>query len=235
MSHHLLEIQRLDVSVDQSRHRRVHLDERAALDQALADQQARQQVVDQVAAGRVEVATRQRRLEDEAQMAADRAEKGEGRLYGGEVTGLKDLEALQHEIAGLRERQAGLEDQVLEAMEEADELSRRITILESDRAGADERVAALTAEIARQEAEIDTEVDKLQDRRAELADGVDAALLAEYERLRPAFGAATAVTFEGGACVGCPSSMPAMEVDRLRHLDGDEPASCGECGRIVLR
>ena len=62
-----------------------------------------------------------------------------------------------------------------------------------------------------------------QDRRAELADGVDAALLAEYERLRPAFGAATAVTFEGGACVGCPSSMPAMEVDRLRHLDGDEP------------
>ena len=235
MSHHLLEIQRLDVSVDQSRHRRVHLDERAALDQALADQQARQQVVDQVAAGRVEVATRQRRLEDEAQMAADRAEKGEGRLYGGEVTGLKDLEALQHEIAGLRERQAGLEDQVLEAMEEADELSRRISTLEADRAGADERVTGLRAEITRQEAEIDTEIETLQSRRAELVGEVDPDLLGEYERLRPAFGAATAVTFEGGACVGCPSSMPAMEVDRLRHLDGDEPASCGECGRIVLR
>ena len=24
-------------------------------------------------------------------------------------------------------------------------------------------------------------------------------------------------------------------VDRLKHLDGTDPASCSECGRIVLR
>jgi hypothetical protein len=29
--------------------------------------------------------------------------------------------------------------------------------------------------------------------------------------------------------------MPAMEVDRIKHLDGDVPADCQECGRIVLR
>jgi len=26
-----------------------------------------------------------------------------------------------------------------------------------------------------------------------------------------------------------------MEVDRIKHLDGDAPADCQECGRIVLR
>ena len=48
-------------------------------------------------------------------------------------------------------------------------------------------------------------------------------------------GAATVVRFDGAGCSGCPSAMPAMEVDRLKHLDGTDPADCEECGRIVLR
>lgn len=235
MNDDLLDIQRLDVAVDQLRHRRAHLDERAALDAALADQRAQQAQIDELAAARVEVATRQRRLEDEAQIVAAKADTDEARLYGGDITGLKDLEALQHEIASLRERQSGFEDQALEAMEEAEDLAGRIATLEAARAGADATVAALEAEIGRLEAEIDAEMSDLTAQREGFVGQVDAALLDEYERLRPAFGAATAVTFDGAKCVGCPSTMPAMEVDRLKHLDGNEPASCSECGRIVLR
>jgi len=29
--------------------------------------------------------------------------------------------------------------------------------------------------------------------------------------------------------------MPAVEVDRIKHLDGSDPADCEECGRVVLR
>ena len=235
MSTDLLEIQRLDVAVDQLRHRRVHLEQRTELDAALDDQRTQQAAIDDVGLARVDVARRQRALEDEAQTVSDKADTDESRLYGGEVSGLKDLEALQHEIATLRERQSGLEDQALEAMEEAEELADRVTALEAARAGADAQVAALTAEIAELEAEIDAEISDLEAQRAAAVGGVDGALVAEYERLRPAFGAATAVTFDGSNCVGCPSAMPAMEVDRLKHLDGADPTSCSECGRIVLR
>lgn len=235
MTNALLDIQRLDVAVDQLHHRRAHLEQRAALDTALADQKTQQDRIDEVAAARVEVANRQRRLEDEAQIVSGRADADEAKLYGGEVTGLKDLEALQHEIATLRERQSGFEDQAIEAMEEAEELATRIGELEAARESADQAVSALEAEIGVIEAEIDAEIESLIAERADTVGEVDAALLAEYERLRPAFGAATIVQFDGSKCVGCPSTMPAMEVDRLKFLDGTDPTLCGECGRIVLR
>lgn len=235
MSDDLLEIQRLDITVDQLRHRRTSLAERRALEDARADQREQQAAIDHIAAERLEVTGRQRRLEDEAQILAERVATDEGRLYGGEVSALKDLEALQHEIAGLRQRQEEMEDQALEAMEVAERLAGEIARLETARADADDRVDALTAEIARLEVEIDDEITSVAGRRNGLAAGIDAALLDEYERLRPAFGVATAVRFDGSSCVGCPSEMPAMEVDRLRHLEGDAPGSCHECGRIVLR
>jgi predicted nucleic acid-binding Zn-ribbon protein len=235
MTDALLDIQHLDVSADQLRHRRDNLPARATLEQALADQRAQQDRIDEVAMARVDVANRQRRLENEAQIVSDRADADEAKLYSGEVKGLKDLEALQHEITTLRDRQRGFEDETLEAMEEAEVLAARIAELEAARQSADERVSVLRAEIEALEAEIDDELARVAADRSSKVGEVDGALLAEYERLRPAFGAATAVMFDGSRCVGCPSTMPAMEVDRLKHLDGTDPAACSECGRIVLR
>ncbi|MEM9467043.1 MAG: hypothetical protein AAGA90_16850 [Actinomycetota bacterium] len=235
MSDALLDLQRLDTTTQQLTHRRSHLDQRQALLEAQAEQARQQTEIDAVAAARVEVATRQRRFEDEAQIVSDKADADDARLYGGEVTAIKDLEALQSEIAGLRARQSDFEDQVLEAMEEAEDLAARITALEAARAEVDGVIAGLEAEIAEAEAEIDAELAQVATERDGVAGGVDGALIAEYERRRPAFGAATVVRFDGSGCSGCPSAMPAMEVDRIKHLDGTDPADCEECGRIVLR
>ncbi len=235
MTNALLDIQRLDVAADQLRHRRSNLEQRAALEQALADQRVEQNRIDEVAASRVDVTSRQRRLEGEAQIISSKADADEAKLYGGEVTGLRDLEALQHEIATLRERQSGFEDQVLEAMEKSEELSTLLAELGAASESTGQRVSVLEAEIGVVEAEIETELEQLATDRALKVAEIDDALLAEYERLRPAFGAATVVLFDRSKCLGCPSIMPAMEVDRLKHLDGTDPASCNECGRIVLR
>lgn len=235
MSDALLDLQLLDTTSEQLAHRRIHLEQRQALIDA-QDEQRRQQVeIDSVAAARVEVSSRQRRLENEAQIVSDKADADDARLYSGEVTAIKDLEALQSEIAGLRARQGDFEDRVLEAMEEAEQLAERIQTLETARSGIDETIAHLEAEIAAAENEIDGELGQVERQRATLAAEIEAGLVAEYERLRPAFGAATVVRFDGGGCSGCPSAMPAVEVDRIKHLDGSGPADCQECGRIVLR
>ena len=235
MSDALLDLQRLDTTSEQLVHRRANLAQRQALSDAVSEQERQQREIDVVAAARAEVATRQRRLEVEAQSISAKADTDDARLYSGEVTAIKDLEALQHEIAGLRARQGEFEDQALEAMMEAEELANQVTELEAGRATIDQVIAGLEAEIAEAEVEIDAELERVGGERRELATAIDSALVAEYERRRPAFGAATVVRFDGSGCSGCPSAMPAVEVDRIKHLDGSDPADCEECGRVVLR
>ena len=231
----IIEVQRLDTEADQLRHRRATLGQRTQLDEALAEQAEHQAAIDTIAAERVEVATRQKRLEDEAAIISAKADQDDSRLYSGEVQGLKELTTLQEEIAGLRSRQGDLEEKAIEAMVESDELATQIAQRESGRAGVDERITVLTAELEAAEAEIDAELDRIAAERAESAGDVDSEVLARYEQLRPAFGAATAVRFDETSGCGCPSTMPAVEFDRVKRCQPGSILDCEECGRIVLR
>ena len=231
----LLDIQRLDVESDRLNYRRLNLTQRQELAVLQADQARQQADIDLVAAARVEVATRQRRCEAEAQIAFDRAATDESRLYGGEVQGVKNLQALQHEIVGLRDRQRRYEDQALEAMEEAELFAAQGAALEYARADVDQRVAKLEDAIAAIDAEINDAMERITAERSDAVSHLEGARLAEYEGLRPRFGAATVVRFDGSKCVGCPLAMPAMEIDRIKHLGEHDPTNCEECGRIVVR
>ena len=235
MSHHdLLEVQRLDVEAEQLLHKRAVLVERAQLEAAQTERQRLAVEIDQVALTQIEVATRQKRYEDEAQTVATKIETDETRLYSGEITGLRDLQALQEEIAGLRNRQSNLEDEALNAMEEAESLASQVADLNSDADLLDQRITVLEADISSAENEIDAQLETVHANRADLEASLDSSLIADYQRLRPVFGSATVVRFERGKCVGCPSMMPAMEVDRMKRATGDDVLSCDECGRIVL-
>lgn len=231
--HELLDIQRLDTEAEQLRHRREHLPARTTLVETQRDRDAVVAEIEAIKLNRVEVSTRQKRLEDEAQVFADKADEDDKRLYGGEV-GVKDLEALQEEIKGLRARQGDLEDQALDAMEEGEALAVRLERSEQTQAELEARITSIEAEIGAAEAEIDGELERVAGERDAAAGAVSDEHLAQYERLRPGMGIATVVRFDGGNCVGCPSTMPAMELDRMKHEPAGSILNCDECGRIVL-
>lgn len=231
----ILDVQRLDTEADQLRHRRASLAQRSALEEAEAEQAEHQKVIDAIAAQRVEVGNRQRRFEDEAATIAAKADQDDSRLYSGEVQGLKDLQALQDEIAGLRARQGDLEEKAIEAMLEAEDLASQVDAREAGRSGVDERITVLTAELGAAEAEIDAELDRVARERGAAAAEVDPEVLVRYERLHPTFGSYTAVRFDESSGCGCPSSMPAVEFDRVKRCDPGSILDCEECGRIVVR
>lgn len=231
--HRLLDIQRLDTEGEQLRHRHANLPEREALAEAGVERTRLEQEIAALGAARVEVSTRQKRFEDEAQIFATKADEDEKRLYSGEV-GMKDLQPLQDEIKGLRSRQEELEDRALEAMEEGESLAGDQGTAEAALEAIEARITALEAELAASEAEVDALLAEVSAARDVAAAEVSADDLAEYERLRPGFGSATVVSFDGGNCVGCPSTMPAMELDRMKHADAGSVLSCSECGRIVI-
>ena len=233
--HPLLEIQEIDTETEQLQHRRATLPLRRDLDAARSEQRGLQHQIDTVGLQRIEVLTRQKRLEDEAAIIQAKADVDDNRLYSGEITAIRDLQALQDEIAGLRSRQGVLEERAIEALMEAEELSDQAEALEEQRAASNERVTVLEAELAAAEGAIDAQLAELAGTKTEVTARVEASAVADYERLRQTFGPSTAVTFDPSSGCGCPQQMPAVEVARIKRCAEGDVLDCAECGRLVLR
>ena len=233
--HPLLEIQQLDTETEQLQHRRAFLPQRHDLSATRAEQSELQRQIDTVALQRIEVLTRQKRLEDEAATIQAKADVDDNRLYSGEITAIRDLQALQDEIVGLRSRQGALEEQAIEALMEAEELSEQADSLEAQRTASEERVTVLEAELAAAEAAIHQQLAALVAARAEASARAESAALAKYEGLRQTFGPSTAVPFDPSSGCGCPDHMPNVEVARIKRRTKGEVLDCAECGRLVLR
>ena len=233
--HPLLEIQEIDTETEQLQHRRATLPLRRDLAAARSEQLELQRQIDTVGLQRIDVLTRQKRLEDEAAIIQAKADVDDNRLYSGEITAIRDLQALQDEITGLRSRQGVLEERAIEALLEAEELSGHAEALEEQRAAGGERVTVMEAELAATEAAIDEQLAALSGTRTGAAARAEAPAVAEYERLRQTFGPSTAVTFDPSSGCGCPQQMPAVEVARIKRCAEGEVLDCAECGRLVLR
>ena len=234
-AHPLLEIQRLDTETEQLHHRRDNLSQHQDLSAARTEQAELQAQIDTVALQRIEVLTRQKRLEDEAAIIQAKADVDDNRLYSGEITAIRDLQALQDEIKGLRSRQGMLEERAIEALVEAEELTEQAESLEEQRRTCDERITVLEAELASAEAGIDEQLAALSTARAAAAEAAESAAVAKYERMRETFGPSTAVRFDPSSGCGCPHQMPAVEVARIKRCAEGEVLDCAECGRLVLR
>ena len=231
----MLEIQEIDTETEQLQHRRATLAVRRDLAAARSEQGELQRQLDTLGLQRIEVLTRQKRLEDEAAIIQAKADVDDNRLYSGEITAIRDLQALQDEIAGLRSRQGVLEERAIEALMEAEELSGQAEALEEKRAAGDAKLTVLEAELAAAETAIDEQLAALSTTRTEVSARIEASAVATYERLRQTFGPSTAVTFHPSSGCGCPQQMPAVEVARIKRCAEGEVLDCAECGRLVLR
>ncbi len=233
--HPLLEIQRLDTETEQLQHRRANLPVRSELAAVLSERDERQGQLDRIVAERVEALMRQKRLEQEAALVEAKANTDDNRLYSGEVRGIRDLQALQEEVKGLRSRQSHLEDQAISALFEAEELEGTAESLCAELDGYQQKVTVLEAELESNEAEIDEQINSRTAAREQAAALLDAATLARYDRMRDAFGPSTAVEFSASSGCECPNQMPAAEVARIKRCQEGSVEGCSECGRLVIR
>jgi predicted nucleic acid-binding Zn-ribbon protein len=233
--HLLLEIQDLDVAADQLRHRRETLPERARLvtaQAAIADHEAS---LVELRTDRQAHLDSQRRAEDEIEGLAERAEAEERKLYGGGITAVREVDAIQAELGSLSRHRSDLEDRALADMEAVDELGQAVTEEERSLARREQEVVELIGVVGGAEAAIDGELGANVGVRASLASRVPAELLATYERLRARLGGVAVARFEGGHCLGCHLALPATEVDRLRRAPVGAIVTHEECGRILVR
>src|SRR5512132_3340957 len=228
----LLELQTRDTASDRLRHRRDTLPERSALESVRAELSTAATQLAEVTGQREEVAREEQRLDDEARSLEDKAAEVERRMYSGEVTSPRELQALQADVEQLRRHRRGLEDRELEVMERresfepaVDQLRARVGELEAERLG------AVWAEV---EGEIDEELAGESAARDEIAATVDASLLEDYERCRERARGIGAARLNGNTCQGCHLSIPSVEAERIRKSPPGTVAHCDNCGCILV-
>jgi uncharacterized protein len=231
----LLVVQEHDTTLDQLRHRRANLPERTELKDVEAKRVALAAERAEVAARRDEVAARQANLEKDIAASEQRIAEIDKRMYSGEISASRDLQAMAHEIESIKSRVSTLEDHALEAMDEREPLDASVNELDERDAGFVALGVQLAEAIVAAEAEIDAEVQREVEARAAAASSVPDDLLAEYERLRTRLGGIGAAKLEHGTCMGCRMKLPATELDRIKHQSPDDLVHCDQCGRILVR
>jgi predicted nucleic acid-binding Zn-ribbon protein len=230
----LMQVQQHDTALDQLRRRKEALPERAALAEVGRQRAELDASVAEVVAQIDELAARQGTLEEHIAATARRRHDIEQRMQSGAVSASRDLQAMDHEVHQLADRQSHLEEEELVLLEEQEPLDQR---LEQDRAA----LAALKVEaerlsvvIAEAEAEIDVAIAAEAAVRDEVAPRLPAELAARYEVLRTHLGGVGAAKLVGDRCDGCHLTLPSVEVERIRHLPPDEFATCPQCDRILV-
>ena len=230
-----MRVQEHDTAADRLRHRRQHLPEQAELSQCEDELAALEATLAGVDAEAGEAGRLQRRLEGELSLLESKLSELDAKLYSGAVTVPRELEAMQHEGAAMRERRAGLEDEVLEAMGGRETLDDQVAGLRRRRDDLDAHGAGLRVAIAEAQAEVDRELADALAARQEAAAAIPADVTALYEQLRARLGGVAAAPLVNGRCGGCHLALPATEVDRIRKEPPDALVRCEQCERILVR
>jgi uncharacterized protein len=228
----LLRLQAAETTIRRLEHQLEQLPEQAALDVSTV---AAGEVKSQHDALRVEIGlveAEMRRLEGEIGVLQQRREADQQRMYGGEITNPKELQAVRSEIANIGGRIERLEDELLEVMERreelgaaAAELQRRAEQLAGDRerleAARDEAAKEVLAQLAQERVERDADRGRVPDD-----------LLARYEAKKQRHGGLGIGALDGRICTACRLELTPLERSEL--LDGPPVGICPQCQRLLV-
>jgi predicted nucleic acid-binding Zn-ribbon protein len=231
----LLELQEQDIVIEQLRHRRATLPERAALEKVAAEMAAHDATTAEVQSSRERVAREQKRIEDEVASIEAKAAEVDQKLYSGTVTSPRELQGFQDDLRSLKRRQRQLEDQVIELMEEAEPLDASLAERTGERARLEEQRSTIQAALLEGEQQVDGELTAVEARRTEMATGLPSEAVSRYERLRDDLQGIAIARLVGSSCGGCHLTLSAVELDRIRHEPPDALIQCEECGRLLVR
>ena len=231
----LLDLQELDVALDQLRHRRAGLAQRAELRRLATVSADAAKAIAPVVGERSALAREEKRLEDDAATVNAKATSENKRLYSGTVTSPRELQAIHEEIESLKRRQRELEDHALDLMMKIEPLDATIGEGEQAQQARDAQAEAVAQELTVAEAEIDAEIDAVGAQRATVVAEFEPSVIDQYESLRRNLGGVAVARLEQGSCRGCHIKLSSVEFDRVKHQPPEAVVYCEHCGRILIR
>jgi predicted nucleic acid-binding Zn-ribbon protein len=228
----ILELQELDTSIDRLSHRREQLEAGEEIAAVRAETEAAESRLGELRLGLDAVGRESSRLEHEIESMGAKLAAEEKRMYDGSIANAKELEALQHEIANLRDRRSRAEDELLDQMVRREDLEARASEADVEVVAARARVEEVGGGAATELDDIAAALTERSATRAEIASEVEAELLELYEDLRRQKRGIGAAAIVDGVCQACHEKLSAVELDKLKHTD--DVKRCEHCRRIVV-
>lgn len=228
----LLRLQATETMIRRLEHQLDQLPEQAALDAAVEEAA---QVKSERDALRIDIGmveSEMRRLEGEIGVLQTRREADQQRMYGGEITNPKELQAVRSEIANIGGRIERLEDELLEAMEQREQLGEQEARLEARAAELERDRVRLEAERDDAAKEVLAELAEQQVARDQERERVPPDLLQRYEATKRRHGGLGVGALEGGICTACRLELTPLERSEL--LDGPPVGTCPQCQRLLV-
>lgn len=230
----LLEVQALDTRAQQLDHaRRTHpLRARAA---EIGDRLVTVRAVMDAAATTVgDVRRELAKAEADVEQVRARAARDQARVDSGQVS-VKDVQALVGELEALARRTEALEEVELEVMERLEGEEAALAAAQAAHADLAAELEGVERELAAAVAVLDAEAGQVAAQRAEKAVGLDAGLVALYDRLRGQLGGLGVAALRGRTCEGCRLELNPSDVAAISAAAPEQVVRCEECGRILVR
>jgi len=165
----------------------------------------------------------------ESDLAALKSQVGEleTRLYGGAITNVRELTAIETEHSAARRNLAQVEESIAPAELTAEHARQRFEELTNELTEKESSWKARRMELGREKVKVGTEFNTMLEHRNEEAAHIPEEDLARYNRLFRSNRGIAVVRVDRGVCHGCSVRLPVGELTRLRNSDGPIPCSCG--------
>lgn len=229
----LLRLQALDTKALQLTHQSKSL----AQHSELVSLQREAEVVRMTLLGRTgeldDVNTELARIEGDVEVAEKRLRRDTERLQN--TSSIKDIQALDAEIASLQKRLHDLEEIEIAVLERQEEHEAAVATVQKERDAIQERVTntenvrdAALADLNRQHDEV------TRDRVAVTATIPDE-LTELYERLRITGRGNAAALLRARTCSGCTMTLTGSDLAVARQAPDDDVIFCPDCGAVLVR
>jgi predicted nucleic acid-binding Zn-ribbon protein len=228
----LIELQEIDMAIDRLESRRRDLEGGDEVAQGRRGAEAAEERLGELRLALDSVVREQTRLESEADSLERKIDAEQRRLYDGSVANPKELEAIQHEVANLRQRKGRVEDDILSQMERREDMEGRLPTLEAELQEARDRAAEIESGSQREFTDVSVGLDSRRGERNALVPFFDEELLELYEDLRASKKGIGAARLLDGVCQGCHQKLSALELDRIKRSEGIR--RCEYCRRILV-
>jgi predicted nucleic acid-binding Zn-ribbon protein len=167
------------------------------------------------------------RLESDLAMLKDQVGELETRLYGGAITNVRELTAIETEHSAARRNLAQIEESIAPAEVAAEHARQRYEELTEELASKEKVWKTRRLELGQEKTKVGTEFNRMLEVRNSEALLIPEADLARYTRLFRSNRGIAIVRVDRGVCQGCAVRLPVGELTRLRSSEGPIPCSCG--------
>lgn len=228
----LLDLQALDTKLQQLGHRTATLPELATLATLGTERETLQRTVAEQTGASEDAQAELKRTESDVAVVEARIARDSERLQSS--ASVKDVAALEQELAALAKRKNDLEDIELAVMETAEECDTALAASRTALEELDARIAEATTARDAATAGLDEERTQAAAERAEIAGRLPEELLALYEKQRARYGVGASM-LKGGVSLASGVALNSSDMSAIRAAAPDDVLLCPDSNAVLVR